>query len=86
MSSSQCPQQASSSSAQERAQEDSRKDKENLNNTFDSHIHGGKVVSGSVSGGIVVQGDYYAAGQAPTTSTSTPSQPSAENWKQKLEM
>uniref|UniRef100_A0A914VV53 CARD domain-containing protein n=1 Tax=Plectus sambesii TaxID=2011161 RepID=A0A914VV53_9BILA len=54
--------------------------------TFNSHNHGGRNVSGRVSGKnvTIVQGDYYASGQAPSTSSSTPSQPSAEDWQQTL--
>uniref|UniRef100_A0A914W7Y0 CARD domain-containing protein n=1 Tax=Plectus sambesii TaxID=2011161 RepID=A0A914W7Y0_9BILA len=59
-------------------------ERKELSNTFNSHIHGGRVASGSVSGGIVVQGDYYAASQ---TSFIPPaaSPPTSEEWKQMLE-
>uniref|UniRef100_A0A914VRJ9 Uncharacterized protein n=1 Tax=Plectus sambesii TaxID=2011161 RepID=A0A914VRJ9_9BILA len=84
MSLSQSPQQASSSSAQEIAQEDSRKDKEDSNNTFHSHNHGGKNLSGQVRGEhvTIVQGHYYASGQASSTS---PAAPTPEELKKMLE-
>uniref|UniRef100_A0A914XCJ6 Uncharacterized protein n=1 Tax=Plectus sambesii TaxID=2011161 RepID=A0A914XCJ6_9BILA len=63
MASSQSSQQASFSSAQEIAPENSCKDKRDYNNTYNTYIQGGRVVSGSVSGGIVVQGDYFAPSQ-----------------------
>uniref|UniRef100_A0A914X4H3 Uncharacterized protein n=1 Tax=Plectus sambesii TaxID=2011161 RepID=A0A914X4H3_9BILA len=72
--------------AQEVPQEGSRKDREGYNYSSTKDINGGTNMSGQVTGGIFVQGNYIACGQLPTTSTSTPSQPSTENWQQKLEM
>uniref|UniRef100_A0A914UQK4 Uncharacterized protein n=1 Tax=Plectus sambesii TaxID=2011161 RepID=A0A914UQK4_9BILA len=63
MASSQRPQHALPSNAQAIPQEDSNKDKEDHNKTYNTYIQGGRVVSGSVSGGIVVQGDYFAPSQ-----------------------
>uniref|UniRef100_A0A914WUN5 Uncharacterized protein n=1 Tax=Plectus sambesii TaxID=2011161 RepID=A0A914WUN5_9BILA len=57
---------------------------ETPNSTFSSHNHEGRNVNGQVIGGIVVLGDYHAAGQSPSISSPCSSQPSTEEWQQKL--
>uniref|UniRef100_A0A914WVP1 CARD domain-containing protein n=1 Tax=Plectus sambesii TaxID=2011161 RepID=A0A914WVP1_9BILA len=74
----------------------------NITDTFNNQQNEGRMVGGPVSGGkvilgdihniaqMVVQGDYHAysqdTGQAPSTSLPVSSQPTAEDWQQKLEM
>uniref|UniRef100_A0A914UJA6 Uncharacterized protein n=1 Tax=Plectus sambesii TaxID=2011161 RepID=A0A914UJA6_9BILA len=85
MASNRMPQPALPFNAQAIPQENLRKDKEDYNYAFTNDISGGRNVSGAVQGGIVVLGDYHAAGQLPPTSSSVSSQPNDEDRRKRLE-
>uniref|UniRef100_A0A914VQ39 Uncharacterized protein n=1 Tax=Plectus sambesii TaxID=2011161 RepID=A0A914VQ39_9BILA len=77
MASDQRPQHALLSNAQETPQEDSRR---NNDNNITNNITGGRNVIAPVSGGIVVQGDYYA----PMEPLPAPAPPTPEELKEML--
>uniref|UniRef100_A0A914VIH6 CARD domain-containing protein n=1 Tax=Plectus sambesii TaxID=2011161 RepID=A0A914VIH6_9BILA len=60
----------------------------NTTNTFNSHNHDGRNVSGVVQGGIIVQGDYHACShetlRSPIISPSRSSQPNIKERQQVL--